>query len=123
MSGGASSRLAEASHHLGKVLERRFTLAQVAPRALHRRPLVLWLRRTPRSARLAQKAATIHAQEDASNYPIADVIASQNTVESPKNWCGPCTITCSLRKCPSESNVSTNELNPTSLSKMLLWDV
>jgi hypothetical protein len=57
------------------------------------------------------------------NYPIADVIASQNTVKSPKNSCGPCTITCSLRKFPSESNVTTNEKSPTSSTKVLLWEV
>jgi len=72
---------------------------------------------------LAQNPQRPAPHEDPPNYPIADVIASQNTVKSPKNWCGPCTITCSLRKFPAESNVTTNEKNPTSSTKVLLWEV
>lgn len=53
-------------------------------------------------------------------YPIADVIASQYTVKSPANGCGPCSITCSLRTFPSESTVVTSERYPTSFTKVLL---
>jgi|KBSSwiStaDraftv2_1062776.scaffolds.fasta_scaffold3181927_1 hypothetical protein len=58
--------------------------------------------------------------KDPPNYPIADAIASQNTVKSPANGCGPCSITCSLRKFPSASNVAANEMNPASFSKVFL---
>src|SRR5262249_49914069 len=60
---------------------------------------------------------------DPPNYPMADAIASQNTVWSPANWCGPCSITCSLRKFPWASNVATIERNPASFTKVLLCEV
>ena len=81
------------------------------------------LPRAPRRSRPRAEPQRPAPHEDPPNYPIADVIASQNTVKSPKNWCGPCTITCSLRKFPAESNVTTNEKNPTSSTKVLLWEV
>src|SRR5215475_15265582 len=56
-------------------------------------------------------------------YPIADAIALQNTVESPANGCGPCSMTCSLRRFHSASKVLTNEMNPTSFSNVLLCEV
>jgi hypothetical protein len=63
------------------------------------------------------------AGNDPPNYPIADAIASQNTVKSPPNGCGPCSITCSLRKFPWASNVATIERNPTSFTNVLLCEV
>ena len=61
--------------------------------------------------------------KDPRNYPIADAIALQNTAESPANGCGPCSITCSLRRFHSASKVLTKEMNPASFSNVLLCEV
>jgi hypothetical protein len=66
------------------------------------------------------RAQRLAPDQDPPNYPIADAIASQNTVESPPNGCGPCSITCSLRRFPWESTVDTVERNPTSFTRVLL---
>lgn len=57
------------------------------------------------------------------SYPIADVMALQYAEESPANPCGPWTISCSLRKFPWESTVSTIERYPESLSRTELCEV
>jgi hypothetical protein len=72
----------------------------------------------PPPARADQAGAT--EGKDPPYYPIADAIASQNTVWSPANGCCPCSITCSLTKFPWESNVSTIERNPASFTKVWL---
>jgi hypothetical protein len=61
--------------------------------------------------------------KDPPSYPIADAIASQNTVKSPANGCCPCSITCWLRRFPWESVVLTNDRNPASFTKVLLAEV
>jgi hypothetical protein len=68
----------------------------------------------------ARPAVRPAPDKDPPNYPIADAIASQNTVKSPPNGARPCWITCSSRKFPWASNVATIERNPTSFTRVLL---
>jgi hypothetical protein len=117
----ANKRLSNAVDSTGKHETTQKVLGSRARAGLRRlRPELLWA-----SARtVGSPLPTRPPNEPLSPYyPIADAIASHMTVWSPKNWCGPCTITCSLRKFPSESNVTISEVNPTSSTKTLLLEV